>query len=91
MTLESVLQRCFSSRGQLPSRIHRLTLLERGKNSHEHNPSQNCLCYQAENDVDSFTVEIVPPRADAFVLHDHIEGENIEQDEIDEEDEVYEC
>jgi hypothetical protein len=24
-------------------------------------------------------------------LHDHIEGENIEQDEIDEEDEVYEC
>jgi len=91
MTLESVLQRCFSSSRQLRSRIHVLALLEGGKNSYEHNSSQNCLCYQAENDVDSFTVEIVLPRADAFVLHDHIDGENIEQDEIDEEYEVYEC
>ena len=52
--------------------------LEGCKYSYEHKPSQNRFCYEAEYDVDSFTVEIVFPSSNALVLQNHVYGEDVE-------------
>ena len=48
----------------------------------EHEPSQQRLCHEAENDISAFAVDIVRPLADALVLQNHIDRECVERNKV---------
>ena len=66
-------------------------MLEWCKYSYEDKPSQYCFGNEAEDDVDPFTIEVIFPASDAFVLQYHVEGKDVEHNEVDEEYRIHEC